>query len=417
MAQIHEQTHFGAGLAREGNRSLERLIQNKVRAIEEKHEYDRNLHVLKGLNVPNAEELAHANPDQLTQLLKQQSKTGSTNPEFTQALSAYNQTGAQLPGMEQQEPQQQDEVAQLAQTPEAQQAILAHLDTPEGQAEFTPEQAQEIRQNIQKAQQMAQGSPKQQLLQGGQPQQQPEFNENDAYSRLIGSAKTPFELNKAKELRDLRRGGGVSEKEQLAIDKANKPFVDKMIQYVEDARKRGALASEALGLVEKGEVSEGAAGLLPERILTAFNEADSDFVKLTGELANQKALELRGPVGKAKIEAAQRTKANLSDPKASKEKVLKREIQESKKAEALEQAYTEILAENNDVQPRDFETKIRKRAKEIEKETKIEVASQAGNTSDVFEELPEASKYKGRTIRNPETGELLKSDGKKWVKE
>ena len=224
MAQLHNQTHFGASLARESNNSLDRIIAERVRKIEEKHEYERNLHVLKGLNFPNAEEAAYANQDQMTQLLKNHGSTAQKS-NFNEALNKYRTGGVNLPSapnqmQEQMRPQEQDQdkVAPAfneAQTPEAQQATLEYINSPDAQNDFTPEQIEKIRSNVQAAMQSSGQAPGvNQVMQGGQPQPSQqgvnlpsvESNDDDAYLELLSNARSPQELAVAKEVRNIKQG-------------------------------------------------------------------------------------------------------------------------------------------------------------------------------------------------------------------
>ncbi len=437
MAQIHKQTGFGVGIENGINASLERMIHEKARKIEEKHEYERNLQFLKGLNTPNAESIAHGTTDQITNLLRSKSplvniNNGGGSNEFDQAANQFlgfdNPTPPQ-PGQAQpaQLPQQgQPSIDQVAKTPEAQQAVLAYIDTPEAQQEHTPEEIQKVRMNIERAMQQGQ-QPTQMLRQPGAPQgvQQGENAEFDidAAARFLNAVPATTEaakLNKAKELIKLKSGQSEEKQEarQAKIVKDNAPFLKVFTEYIDNAKDRSDTAKRALALVNDDKVTNGPTGLIPERILTSFNQGDSDFVKETSHLANSKALELRGPVGKAKLEAAQREKATLSDPKESKKRVLEREIENGRKAEILEQAYEEILAENGQKQPADFETKIRLRAKQISKRDLFseEAPKEVKKQETFFAKKPKASDFPGKKIKLPD-GTFERSNGTEWIKE
>lgn len=202
------------------------------------------------------------------------------------------------------------------------------------------------------------------------------------------------------------KGAVLNEKQQMQIEKSNKGFLDKMNEFVSSARKRKDLATQALKLVQENKVTSGLKGILPERLLTSISGDDANFVTLVGQLANEKALELRGPVGKAKIEAAQRTKASLNQPKEAQEDILKREIKEANKAEAFQTAYEEILAENNDRQPANFEQKIRARAAKIERELNKNVDRNA--------DLPEAREYENGSVIEVDKKQYRNNSGN-WV--
>ena len=243
-------------------------------------------------------------------------------------------------------------------------------------------------------------------------------------AKFVGEPKTYADrLAFAKEIEDIQSGKKtVNPAQQMKIENANAPFLKTINEYVTNVESRAKLAQEALELVKADKVTSGLKGLVPESLLTALDQNDSDFVKLTGQLANENAVELRGPVGKAKLEAAARTKAKLSDPKEAQIRALEREIEPLKQAEAYKQAYEEILAENDDIQPSDFETKIRKRAKAIlkgsesEEPAKAPTKSKESSAKQVFNELPKASDFSGKRIKFPD-GSIRKSNGKDWVKE
>ena len=400
MAQIHNQTHFGASLARESNNSLDRIISDRVRKIEEKHEYERNLHLLKGINFPNAEEAAYANKDQMTQLLKNHG-ANTQKSSFGDALNKYRTGGVNLPTapnqmqqpvqspvqypvQSQEHGQDQDKVASVAQTPEAQQATLDYINSPEAQNDFSPEQIEKIRTNVQAAMQSSgQTAGVNQLMQGGQPQPvkqdfnapSAQSNDDETYLELLSNARTPQELAIAKEVRDIKQGVQ-SPKAQAAIEKANKPFIDKISELKSNAEERKEILERQIKRVKAGKVSDGFYALLPDKFLSNVDSDDANYITDAAALANLRALEFRGPVGKAKLEAGEREKATIDKPNDSKLEILKNDLEKVNKSLAYDKVYKEIMAENNGIEPKNLSYLVGKRVDE-------EYNNQDKNTEDV----------------------------------
>lgn len=361
MVQIVNDPNYGkSGLMQGINSALEGLVSHKVGQMQQKQ---------------REQTLSNAFPDIPKGAL-----------QFLSQLPPKEQMEA-LQGLgEQSRAQQEQQQGTMGQAGEpSEEELLKHLpeflNTPESKQLFTPEEHADLLKQI--SQQQVQ-----------QPEKGLKLSQLGA-----GKGKNLVEINF---------------KQQQQIDKSNAPFLKTMNEYVTNAESRKKLAQEALDLVESGKVTSGLTGLLPESLLTALDEADSDFVKLTGQLANEKAVELRGPVGKAKLEAAARTKAKLSDPKEAQINALKREIESANKAEAFAKAYEEILEENDNNQPPNFEAKIRARAKQIEKQSSGNETKKSEET--VFNELPKASDLPGKRIEFPD-GSIRKSNGKEWIKE
>lgn len=223
---------------------------------------------------------------------------------------------------------------------------------------------------------------------------------------VVPAAKKPMTLTQSLATPS-PKAAALDEKKQMQIEKINKPFVDKMTEYVSSAKKRKQLAQQALDLVKGDKVTGGLVGLFPESILTSLSADNAKFVTLVGELANEKALELRGPVGKAKIEAAQRTKAALNQPKAAQEEILKREIKAAAKAEALEAAYEQVISENNGTEPANLESKVRSRAKQLEKQFLQEDRSEA--------DFPNPSEYESGSVIEVDNIQYRKDKSGQWI--
>lgn len=240
---------------------------------------------------------------------------------------------------------------------------------------------------------------------GGQEQQQREQQIQQLQQDLV---KPQSKLSLGEALGASPKLGGVSEKQQLQIEKSNKPFLKLMNDVATSAKTRKESAQKALDLVRSGKVTSGILGNLPESVLGTFSTADSDYLTIINKLANEKALKLRGPVGKAKIEAAQREKATLNKPTESKQHILIDEIKESNKEIAFEEAYKQVLEENNNVEPANIEQKIRQKAPSIEKKLNDEFE---------YSLLPDPSEYKEKEVIEVEESKnrYQKRDGG-WVK-
>ncbi len=299
-----------------------------------------------------------------------------------QQMSGLQQLGQQMPQQQPVLQGQQGEFSPSAVTQEQKQELLQYLNSPEAQQSHKPE-------DIEVLKQFATVPAEQE-----QPQAAPLSPQKPSLTQSLASAKS----------------AAVSEKQQAQIDKNNKPFVKTMNEYITNAAKRKELAQEALDIVKRGNVTSGLVGLIPESILTSLSPDNAQFVTKISELANTKALELRGPVGKAKLEAASRTKASLNQPTEAQIAILEKEIKDAQKAESYERAYDELVAENNGNEPANIEAKIRTRIKEF---GQPESQESAGNE---FDELPKASEFAGKRIAASD-GTILKSDGKKWIKE
>jgi len=362
---------IGGGIGSALSEGIQALAESKLNAMQEQKEARDLRNAFPSLSHEEAFFLSKQPPKERTALLQQ----------YSSGISGLNQ----------QQQQQQSEQTQGLQALLGQQQKSQFPYRPEftgtKQPEYGGREQQELSQQIQQAQQQI----------GAVKKQKPSLAQSLAAPASASSNLTPAQ--------------------QLSVDKSNKSFLDKMTQYVTSAKKRGDLAREALELVRAGNVTSGATGLIPEKLLTAFNESDARFVTLVGELANEKALELRGPVGKAKIEAAQRTKAGLNLPRKAQEEILKREIKSANEAQSLEMAYEQIMEENNNIQPRDLETKVRKRAKEIEKELpSVKEELPTKTSSKKFQGLPSAREFAGKKIKSKD-GRILKSNGVEWVEE
>lgn len=378
-------TIIGEGLGHGTAATLDRLIQEKARKIEEKHSYERNLKFLQGVpHLKNeAAQLAHGSDEQVMQLLKQSTTKNTSNPEFEKI---WNETsGNAQPGQEQ-EVQELEQVLQGNPTPEGyanpkvQQALMKYLSTPEAQQQYTPEQLQKAQQKLQRYAQQGSQQPSrtQQLMQPSAGQQDGYDLEKEKanYERLMGSTNDKTQLAKAKERYELRTDGATDSKEYQNIVKHNAAPLKILDEYIDNAVNGRDLAIKAYKEWKKvnpetGEPEVASQTILPDKIQTWMaNGPTGTYMSYISELVGSKAARLRGPVGKAKLEFSERTKAGVDKPRETQGELLRNEIEEGGKALMYKQAKKLLLDKNNDREPRNFADKIEKQVDEWSKVNK-----------------------------------------------
>lgn len=83
-------------------------------------------------------------------------------------------------------------------------------------------------------------------------------------------------------------------------------------------------------------------------------------------------------------------------------------------------AVNEIIRENNGKVPYDIDQRARERSQDqldkLDNEA-LEIAANPQKFSNQHETLPPASEYSGKRARDTVTGQIYRSDGKKWIKE
>ncbi len=308
MAQIAPQnpgwgTIIGEGLGQGTVATLQRLIDEKARKIDEKHQYERNLKFLKGAGYKNAEQLAHGSESQLTQLLKSGGSSGSASPagnsQYDQLKQQYSDMGQQQGDQELEQVLQGEPTPEGYENPKVQQALMQYIQSPQAQQEYTPEQLQKAQQKIQSyAQKSQQPSPTQQLM-GQAPQQSAQGGlspQDKLYDQLLNVVPNKFEYDVLKERRALRQGitgnPALDEKKRLNQERhieklkaQDKTFIDK--QHVRDTAADVILqkGGKVLDLLTKpdSDVAEGAYG---EYVPLWFQSEDSRRVDtLTDDIA------------------------------------------------------------------------------------------------------------------------------------
>lgn len=257
MAQIVRQIDYGEKIGQGVNASLERLINEKARKIEEKHAYERNLEFLKGANIPNAEQVAHGSNDQILQLLKGGS-TGSPavgNQRYNDLLSQY--TGAEQQPLQQGQQQEVDydnPTPEVYARPEVQEALMNYMQSPEVQQKYTPEQLVKVQQKLQSYAQQGQS---QQLMGQLAPQQ----DQNRLYEQLLASAPLK-ELPRIKALRELKEVPAGETKDLTPIQKLkHEQDTQKKIEAKKHVQKAYDRVNEIL---DSGYTGYSLTGLTPE---------------------------------------------------------------------------------------------------------------------------------------------------------
>lgn len=145
-----------------------------------------------------------------------------------------------------------------------------------------------------------------------------------------------------------------------------------MKEWIANALERRKLAQDNIDLINSKEsVSEGLKALIPNFILENTDTNNGLYLTNAARLANMRALELRGPVGKAKLEAGEREKAGISKTNEAKKIILQKEVDAGNKAEAYDNAYNEILSEHDYIEPKDLAGLVERRAKEMLGESKL----------------------------------------------
>lgn len=367
-------SEIGSGLGNILSQGLQGLAQSKMQQLQRQHEYRSNLAGLQALGVPNAEGLAHFNPKQIDTILKQHQSSN----DWSRRLNEYL-------GGSQQQPQQQMQ-------PQEQQSMQS----------IQPQQP-----GMQQPQQTPQVT----------PEQQAKREEMRRYVDFVGEPKTFADrealYNKLQEIETGKKH--ISEAQQKTINANNKKFIEEKDKFLANADRRKKLAEDALALLKKGAVISGPLGLLPEGLLSSLSPNTGEFVTKIAELANETALAFPGVTSKAKIDAANRTKAKLLNPKGTQENILKDVIKETNDALLFDQAFKEVMKKNNNIQPENLKEQVRDRYKELEKEARITENESKKANQTTFKDLPAASELPGKKIKYPD-GSIRLSDGKKWLK-
>lgn len=281
------QVDYGEKIGQGVNATLERLIHEKARKIEEKHDYERNLQFLKGINHPNAEQVAHGSNEQIIQLLKGKPAGTTVNvgmggngvSRFDELIANRNGMGQNQPeqqGQEQLAPDQENPPQEVYARPDVQQALRDYMSRPEIQEQYGIENLNKVNAKLEQyAQQAQQQSPTQELMAQGQ-QEAPEDN---YYEQLFAAASNPFELNKAKALRDVGTGGKGGK--EVKLTPQNDRFVKKAESDVEFAEEVLPLLDEVEEIVARGKYKHGASEVLKSKIDPSLLTGDTQTLHNT----------------------------------------------------------------------------------------------------------------------------------------
>jgi len=151
---------------------------------------------------------------------------------------------------------------------------------------------------------------------------------------------------------------------QRKIETSNKSFRTEVQKSVMGDAELIRKAREAIELIKGGQTRSGAAGLFPLG-LTMANTETRELDSLLNEIALTRAGQGSGVLSKARIVAAQKTKASLDMPKKAQIRILERAIKQAEeRGLALGDIEEEILKENDWVEPPNLQEKVMSRYKE-----------------------------------------------------
>lgn len=394
MAQNVRQIDYGEKIGQGINASLERLIHEKARKIEEKHAYERNLEFLKGANIPNAEQVAHGSNEQILQLLKG-GTAGSTvagNSQYNDLLSQYTSGGQEQPMQQgqQEEIDYDNPTPQVYARPEVQQALRDYMSRPEIQEQYGIDKLNKVNQKLEQYAQQGQQkpSPTQQLMGGSQAQPSAQGGlspQDKLYDQLLNVVPNKFQYDVLKERRALRQPKGeVNDfdeltKRQPKIIALNKPFNDQLDEEVKinkqiyDLTKR-VLEEEAKGETPENALTKGYATYTPG-FLNVYSSIKADL--------DQLAILLSQKTGRPSVymtQLQQASKPNLSMDKKDRVEKLEHLNDIAEGVLNLDLARKEVKAENGGLEPLNLEHLSQERfiknvlpdPSEVEPNTKVE---------------------------------------------
>ncbi len=386
---------IGEGLGQGTVATLQKLIDEKARKIEEKHEYERNLKFLKGAGYKNAEQLAHGSSDQLQQLLKSNGSQGSSaspagNSQYDQLLQQYDSMGQ---GQQQGEGDQElEQVLQGEPTPEGysnpkvQQALMKYLQTPEAQQEYTPEQIQYAQQKLQKyAQQGGQPSPKQQLM-GQAPQQSAQgglSSQDKLYDQLLSNVPSKFQYDVLKEKRAIRQPLGDTKDqklklaEQKEINKIEKPFKDQIEKQATVLSDTKVILNRMKNTWDSGKVYSGYKGkLIPYE---QMNDETQLFLKDAKTLVGLVADQSRGLPTKFRLQFTEEQKPTINMNHNVQGTLLDNLSEDvDRKLKVIDFADQLVLENDNEI-PKGFSTNVRKLVKDLDEAPPIPKGAKEGD--------------------------------------
>lgn len=282
MVQFARREDFGETSSDKLASGVKKLVERKLEAFEEKHDYERNLRLLKNLKEPDAERLAHLPRNLLEQHLGNTLTSGNNRFQdilmgnVSQEQTPYENNAVQAQSGDQ-SPSIQD-----------QDALLSYLQTPQGQQEYTPEQAQTIKQGIAQDRQKS-ANPVQNMQATASPAQQ-QLSEAE---KLILASGSPLQLNQAKAINELRSGKAAK------LSPQNDRFIKHAETDVEFADEVLPLLDEVEEIVARGQYKRGPAEVLKAKIDPSLLTGDTQALHNTLQnlLTKQAAAETKGGRG------------------------------------------------------------------------------------------------------------------------
>jgi hypothetical protein len=388
---------FGQGFGQGLGTGLERLAQHKLNQVLQRHQQEQTARGLSAF-IPEeqAQQIAML-PPELQSVIVKNYLQGAEDEGLTQALKGVLGTGAQEVQQE-----EQNGLQELRQQQATQQAPQQR------KLELTGKDA------LLNAIEEIQGK-KQPKAEPGSTR--PGQEKGNAFKdTLLRPRLSPEHKLRVAELQS---------KNQQANRKLNHDYITKVYNTDRAAQQEDKVLKRIIAIREGGKAR-------PAAMTQALKELGRDYQALK----NNDTLELEklgtwflqgapdlfgGKVSNQQMQIRLRQVPNdLQTDEGS--KLLANQMllaNESKHAEA--RAIREIIKENGGEPPWDLQIKAAERAQKIQEDLASkfingEPAFTTKKSSDTFETLPDAAKYKGRVVEDERTGQRLRSDGTRWIK-
>jgi hypothetical protein len=389
---------FGQGLGQGFGTGLERLAQHKLNQVLQRQQSEQTSRGLAALGIPEqqAQQIAML-PPELQSVVVKNYLQGAESAGLDQALQGILGTGAQEVQQEEQNGLQELRQQQATQQVPQQRKL-----------ELTGKDA------LLNAIEEIQGKKQPQAEPGSTALGKPKVN--SFQEALLKPRLKPEHKLKVAELQS---------KNQQANRKLNHDYITKVYNTDRAAQQEDKVLKRIIAIREGGKAR-------PAAMTQALKELGIDYQALK----NNDTLELEklgtwflqgapdlfgGKVSNQQMQIRLRQVPNdLQTDEGS--TLLANQMllaNESKHAEA--RAIREIIKENGGEPPWDLQIKAAERAQKIQEDLASkfingEPAFTTKKSSDTFETLPDAAKYKGRVVEDERTGQRLRSDGTRWIK-
>lgn len=203
----------------------------------------------------------------------------------------------------------------------------------------------------------------------------------------------------------------VEEKEQDKID----VFQKDIVQGLETALISEANLNRMEALIEKGDLMSPLGAYLTDLLEVPVSLVSSEDTEEFQKLVSQRGLKVASAYGFGRILATEfeqflKTIPNLLNTKGGKERIIGTLRYFDNLAKTRYEIYKEELGKR----------KTGERSRELELRVAERMRPEYAKFGDilkhgsVYEELPDAAKYKGEEVYDEETGQRLRSDGKEW---